>query len=147
MTALQPSGRGGQEVVGDFETLKEVVSGVRTIRFRRTFPTRRSGAARDRGHNDRFNSVIADVPTSNIASVRRNSRERGFFAGTSTAYRWKTRWTRRRSWRNCAQTGCRGFLKSVLKAEQRAVRANKARDRGERTQKQADARANPAERA
>ena len=55
MTAKQPeAGATDKGLLADFEVLKEVVSGVRAIR-RRKYPQQGgAGAARDRGHNDRF---------------------------------------------------------------------------------------------
>ena len=87
MTVLQPGAdKVDKKLLGDFETLKEVVSGVRTVRLEKNIPNKEKLELHvTGGHNDRFNSVIAKMcQLSNIASVtEKQSGAAGFFAGTT----------------------------------------------------------------
>ena len=87
MTVLQPGAdKVDKKLLGDFETLKEVVSGVRTVRLEKNIPNKEKLELHvTGGHNDRFNSVIAKMcQLSSILSVsEKQPGAAGFFAGTT----------------------------------------------------------------
>ncbi len=87
MTALQPRQElTDKALLTGFETLKEVVAGVRTIRLEKNIPNKEElGLHVTGGHNGRFDSVISKMcRLSSISSVsEKQPGAAGFFVGTT----------------------------------------------------------------